>query len=223
MLTDATADLAFTLLLAAARRLPEARGSVTAGDWLTWEPGATSATTSTARRSGSSDGTDRPRGRPPRGGLRHERAAHRPRRRRCRSPQLLARSDFVSIHCPLTPDTHHLIDAAALAGCARRAILINTARGPIVDQGALIEALATGGSPARRSTSPTPSRSPAGDPLLSAPNLIVAPHIGSATRTARERMATLAVENLLAALDGEPMPHPVARPAEPDADRVPSP
>jgi glyoxylate reductase len=122
---------------------------------------------------------------------------------------VLEHSDFVSLHVPLTPETHHLIDAGALARMKPTAILINTARGPIVDQHALREALIDGtiGGAALDVTDPEPL--PADDPLLSAPNLIVAPHIGSATHAARERMAALAVENLLAALDGRPMPHQV--------------
>ncbi len=122
---------------------------------------------------------------------------------------LLERSDFISIHAPLTPDTHHLIDAAALAAMKPTAILINTARGPIVDQAALIEALRRGEIAGAALDVTDPEPPPADDPLLSAPNLIVAPHIGSATHAAREAMATLAVDNLLAALDGEPMPYPV--------------
>jgi glyoxylate reductase len=94
------------------------------------------------------------------------------------------------------------------------AILINTARGGIVDQVALARALedqAIAGA-ALDVTDPEPLLP--GDPLLDAPNLIVAPHIGSATRVAREQMAELAVENLLAALDGRPMPHQVEPPAK---------
>jgi glyoxylate reductase len=122
---------------------------------------------------------------------------------------LLNRSDFVSLHCPLTPATHHLIDAAALGAMKPSAILINTARGPIVDQAALIEALHNGEIAGAALDVTDPEPPPPDDPLLSAPNLIVAPHIGSATHTAREAMATLAVDNLLAALDGRSMPHPV--------------
>ncbi len=209
VLTDATADLTFALLLASARRLPQAIASVTAGDWLTWEPahhlgydvhGATLGIVGMGRigravaqraegfrmrvlSTGSGGGAPLAR--------------------------LLEESDFVSLHCPLTPATHHLIDAAALARMRSTAILVNTARGPIVDQPALAAALHRGeiAGAALDVTDPEPLA--AGDPLLSAPNLIVAPHIGSATHSARERMATLAVENLLAALDGQPMPHQV--------------
>ncbi|GAC1299564.1 MAG: hypothetical protein NVSMB20_22840 [Bradyrhizobium sp.] len=114
--------------------------------------------------------------------------------------QLLARSDFVSLHCPLTPETHHLIDATALSLMKPTAILVNTARGPIVDPVALREALHDGeiAGAALDVTEPEPLR--ADDPLLTAPHLIVA---------TRQTMAELAVANLLAALAGEPMPHGV--------------
>jgi glyoxylate reductase len=123
--------------------------------------------------------------------------------------ELLRQSDFVSLHCPLTPATHHLIDAAAFAQMRSTAILINTARGPIVDDSALRQALTDGviAGAALDVTDPEPLAPD--DPLLSAPNLIVAPHIGSATHSTRERMTELAVENLLAGLDGRPMPHQV--------------
>ena len=141
------------------------------------------------------------------------RAPHRLGRRPApRSTTLLERSDFVSLHCPLTPETHHLIDDAALARMKPTAILINTARGPIVDQSALRDALIDGeiAGAALDVTDPEPLAPD--DPLLDAPNLIVTPHIGSATRVARERMAELAVDNLLAGLDGRPMPHQVGAP-----------
>jgi glyoxylate reductase len=89
------------------------------------------------------------------------------------------------------------------------AILINTARGPIVDHDALRRALVAGEIAGAALDVTEPEPLPVGDPLLSAPSLIVTPHIGSATRLARERMTELAVENLLAGLDGEPMPHQV--------------
>ncbi|HEY2318590.1 MAG TPA: D-glycerate dehydrogenase [Solirubrobacteraceae bacterium] len=209
VLTDATADLTFTLLLAAARRLPEALQSVRDGNWLTWEPsaflgqdvhGATLGIIgmgrigqAVARRARGFEMTILHTG--GEGGV----------------PllTLLKRSDFVSLHAPLTPATHHLIDAPALNAMKPTAILVNTARGPIVDQRALIDALRQGEIAGAALDVTDPEPLPADDPLLSAPNLIVAPHIGSATHTAREAMATLAVENLLAALDGRPMPHPV--------------
>jgi glyoxylate reductase len=209
VLTDATADLAFALLLAAARRLPEATASVMEGDWLTWEPGrhlgydVHGATLgiiglgrigrAVARRAEGFDMTVLHTGAD--GGISLE--------------ELLERSDFVSIHCPLTAETHHLIDAAALQRMRPTAILINTARGPIVDQAALVDALHEGTIAGAALDVTDPEPVPAGDPLLAAPNVIVAPHIGSATHSARERMAERAVENLLAALDDQPMPYAV--------------
>jgi glyoxylate reductase len=123
--------------------------------------------------------------------------------------QLLGQADVISLHTPLTPDTRHLIDASALARMKPTALLVNTARGGIVDQDALREALMEGriGGAALDVTEPEPL--PGDHPLLDAPNLLVVPHLGSATRRTRARMAEMAVENLLAALDGRPMPHPV--------------
>jgi glyoxylate reductase len=210
VLTDATADLTFALLLAAARRLPAAAASVSAGDWLTWEPaaflgadvyGATLGIVGMGRigqavaaRARGFSMTILHTGRE--GGVGLE--------------ELLSRSDFVSLHCPLTAATRGLIDADALAQMKPTAILVNTARGPIVDQPALVAALAAGQIAAAALDVTDPEPPAAGDPVLAAPNLLVVPHIGSATRTARERMADMAVDNLLAALDGRPMPHPVA-------------
>jgi glyoxylate reductase len=211
VLTDATADLAFALLLAVARKLPQAEQDVRDGNWVTWEPahplgqevhGSTIGIIGFGRighavgkRAEGFDmtvlhsGTSTSRGVP--------------------LPELLARSDFVSIHAPLTPATHHLIDAAALAQMRPTAILINTARGPLVDQQALIDALHEGTIAGAGLDVTDPEPLPADDPLLQAPNLIVLPHIGSATHTARGRMADMAVNNLLAGLEGQPMPHQV--------------
>jgi glyoxylate reductase len=209
VLTDATADLTFALLLAAARKLPPAIEQVRSGDWVTWEPGhhlgaeVHGATLgiiglgrigrAVARRAEGFEMRVLHAGSGDAGGLR----------------ALLEQSDFVSLHCPLTPATHHLIDAGALARMRPTAILINTARGPIVDQQALREALAAGAIAGAALDVTDPEPLPPDDALLRAPNLIVVPHIGSATRAARERMTDLAVQNLLAALAGQPMPHQV--------------
>jgi glyoxylate reductase len=210
VLTEATADLTFALLLAAARKIPEAAASVRDGDWLTWEParhlgaevhGATLGIIGMGRIGKAV--ADRARGF-------EMTVLHAHARDRDDVAGLLRQSDFVSLHCPLTPETHHLIDSEALSQMRASAILINTARGPIVDQRALREALSTGtiAGAALDVTDPEPIAPD--DPLMSAPNLIVVPHIGSATRAARERMTELAVDNLLAGLAGEPMPHQVA-------------
>jgi len=123
--------------------------------------------------------------------------------------ELLERADFVSLHCPLTPATRHLIGTEALARMKPTAYLVNTARGGVVDQTALRLAL-LGGEIAGAALDVTdPEPLPADDPLLEAPNLLVVPHVGSATVRTRERMAEMAVENLLAALAGRPMPYGV--------------
>jgi glyoxylate reductase len=122
---------------------------------------------------------------------------------------LLQEADFVSLHAPLTANTRHVIDAHALERMKPTAILINTARGQLVDQPALINALRTAhiAGAALDVTDPEPPAPD--DPLLKAPNLVLTPHIGSATSAAREKMADLAVDNLLAGLEGRPLPHEV--------------
>jgi glyoxylate reductase len=206
VLTDATADLAFALLLAAARRLSEALAAVRAGDWLTWEPGRYLGASVHGARLGIIGMGRIGRAMAARAGGFEMKVVHTSGRALDEVHRVLEQSDFVSLHCPLTPATRHLIDADALACMPRHAILINTARGPIVDQAALAAALHAGeiGGAALDVTDPEPLG--ADDPLLRAPNLIVLPHIGSATHEARERMADICVENLLAGLAGQPMP-----------------
>ena len=128
-----------------------------------------------------------------------------------RLDDLLAHADFVSLHCPLTPQTRHLIGTSQLRAMRPTAYLVNTARGAIVDHVALARALHEGeiAGAALDVTDPEPLAPD--DPLLSAPNLTVLPHLGSATHATRERMACLAVDNLLAALAGEPLPHEYTR------------
>jgi glyoxylate reductase len=121
---------------------------------------------------------------------------------------LLGRADAVSLHVPLTPQTRHLIDERALRAMRPGAVLVNTARGGVVDQAALSRALHEGWIAGAGIDVTDPEPLSPSDPLLGAPNLLVLPHIGSATHAARERMAEMACENLLAALDGRPMPHP---------------
>jgi len=120
---------------------------------------------------------------------------------------LLAESDFVSLHCPLTPETRHLINAGRLRQMKRTAVLINTARGEVVDQDALVEALRQGTIAYAGLDVTTPEPLPADSPLLALPNATVLPHIGSASISARERMATMAAENLMAGLRGERLPN----------------
>jgi glyoxylate reductase len=121
--------------------------------------------------------------------------------------ELLERADVVSLHCPLTPETRHLIDGAAFARMKPTALLVNTARGPIVDTEALRNALHEGTIAGAALDVTDPEPLPAGHPLLRAPNLLVLPHVGSATTRARARMTEIAVDNLLAGLEGRPLPH----------------
>lgn len=205
VLTEATADLAFALLLAAARRLPEAVADARAGRWRTWEPAGWLG----ADVHGATLGIVG-FGRIGRALARRAEGFAMTVRSTTDTPldELLATSDFVSLHCPLTERTRGLIGADALARMRRSAILINTARGAVVDQAALRAALERGEIAGAAIDVTDPEPPPPGDPIFDVPNLIVVPHIGSATHTARARMTELSVENLLAALAGRPMPHP---------------
>jgi glyoxylate reductase len=120
---------------------------------------------------------------------------------------LLAQSDFVSLHCPLTLATRGLINETALKKMRPTAILVNAARGPIVETTALVKALQTGWIAAAALDVTDPEPLPAGHPLYALPNCIVVPHIGSATRGARRRMAEIACENLLSGLEGRRLPY----------------
>lgn len=206
VLTEATADLAFALILAAARRLPEAARAVTDGAWHTWEParwlglelhGATLAVVGAGR-------IGRAVARRARGFGMEVLELHR------NDPlgPALERADVVSLHTPLTPQTRHLVDARALEQMKPTAILVNTARGGIVDHDALLDAVRAGtiGAAALDVTNPEPL--PADHPLLAEPNVLVVPHVGSATTTTRARMAAMCAENVEAALAGRPLPHP---------------
>ncbi len=212
VLTDATADLAFALLLAAARRIVPAEAAVRQGRWRTFEPqgwlgadvyGATLVIVggkgrigqAMAKRARGFDMSIISTGR--------DDDLH----------QALQQADFVSLHAPLTPQTHHLIDGDALRAIKPGAILVNTGRGGLVDQQALAAALHDGRLAAAALDVTDPEPLPIDDPLLAAPNLLVVPHIGSATHTARTRMAHMAVDNLLAGLAGAPLPHPAPIPA----------
>jgi glyoxylate reductase len=205
VLTDSTADLAVALMLAISRRLVEGELIVRSGRWGTWDPasflgrdlhGATVAIvgagrigTTVARRLEGfgcevlSAGRDRE-------GL--ERA--------------LAAADFVSVHVPLSESTRSLIGEPELRLMRESAYLVNTARGPIVDQTALARALREGWIAGAALDVTDPEPLPVDDPLLDAPNLLVVPHVGSATHRTREAMATLAVDNLIAGLDGRRLP-----------------
>ena len=202
VLTESTADLALALMLGIARRLAEGEGFVRSGEWATWEPGlmlgrdlhgatvGSSATAASARRWVA--------------GSRASAASCSPRAAAGGVPldELLERSDFVTLHCPLTPETRGLIGDEALARMKPTAYLVNTARGPVVDTDALARALHAGEIAGAALDVTDPEPLPGDHPLLEAPNLLVVPHIGSATHATRGRMADIAVDNLLAGLAG---------------------
>jgi glyoxylate reductase len=120
---------------------------------------------------------------------------------------LLAQADVVSLHVPLSPETRHWLGRAELAAMKPGALLVNTARGPVVDPSALVDALRSGhlGGAALDVTDPEPL--PLDSPLLHLPRVLLAPHIASASHATRGRMASMAVDNLLAALEGRPPPN----------------
>jgi glyoxylate reductase len=204
VLTETTSDLTFALILAAARRLPEGVRAVAEGEWLTWEPawllgrdvhGATLAVVGAGRIG--------------------QAVARRAEGfgmqvlllgRGDRIEDALGRADFVSLHVPLTTETRRMVGEDFLRAMKPTAYLVNTARGGVVDQVALRRALEEGWIAGAALDVTEPEPLPPDDPLLRAPNLIVLPHLGSATHATRERMAGLAVDNLLAGLAGRPLP-----------------
>jgi glyoxylate reductase len=207
VLTETTADLAFALMLAAARRIVEADAAVRAGEWPEWSPeafvgrdlhhttlglvGMGRIGEAVARRAVGFGMT----------------VIHSSRSSGVPLDELLEHADFVSLHAPLTPDTKGLIGERELALMKPTAVLVNTARGGLVQTAALERALRDGEIAAAGLDVTDPEPLPADHPLLGAPNLVVVPHIGSATQRTREAMADMAVDNLLAALAGERMPH----------------
>ncbi|RLC66896.1 MAG: D-glycerate dehydrogenase, partial [Chloroflexi bacterium] len=218
VLTDATADMTFALLMAAARRIPEGIEKIRAGKWRTWEPlgllgadvwGATLGIvglgrigTAVARRAQGFNMRILYHDPEPKPELEAELGAEY-----SSMNDLLSRSDFVSLHCPLLPETHHLIGEQALQRMKPTAILINAARGPIVDTDALVRALQNGWIARAALDVTDPEPIPAEHPLVNMPNCIVVPHVASATVTARNQMAQMAAENLLAGLRGQRLPY----------------
>ncbi|MEW6546023.1 MAG: glyoxylate reductase [Bacillota bacterium] len=222
VLTETTADLAFALILATARRLVEAARFLAAGQWKTWGPmlltgqdvyGSTLGLVgfgrigqAVARRARAFD---------------MRIVYHDPERQQAAEEALgatwlplddvLRQADVVSIHAPLTPDTYHLIGERELRLMKPTAILVNTARGPLVDEQALYRALREGWIWAAGLD--VFEREPIGPdhPLLSLPNVVALPHIGSASIATRTRMAVLAAQNLIAGLKGDTPPNLVNR------------
>jgi glyoxylate reductase len=209
VLNDATAELAVTLMLAAARRVAEGDGIVRGGGWGDDDflgrglVGATVGLVGFGRigqrvaelirgfdaRVLYSNRSDRPAG----GAQRRE------------LPELLATSDFVSLHLALTPDTRHVINADTLGLMKPGAILVNTGRGALVDTEALIEALRSGqlagaGLDVFEDEPHVPAE------LRELPNTVLLPHVGSATAAARDAMARLVAENVIAVIEGRQPP-----------------
>ncbi len=226
VLAETTAEFTFALILAAARRVVEADRDTRAGGWRTWSPtaflgrdlfGATLGIIglgeigeAVARRARGfhmrllyTSRTRKPALEADLG------LAYRPLQ------ALLAEADIVTIHTPLTPATRGLIGPAALAAMKPGAILVNTARGPIVDQDALVEALRSGHLAAAALDVTSPEPLPPDHPLYAFPNVIITPHIASASLATRSRMAAIAAANILAVLAGSEPPNPVNRPAHP--------
>jgi glyoxylate reductase len=210
VLTDATADIAFALLLAIARRLPEGEREVREGRWAAWHPshmlGGDFAGTTLGIIGWGRIGQAMAR----RGEGFGMKIVHSSRSSGIPLEELLERSDHVSLHTPLTAETRHLMGKAQFERMKPTAYFVNSSRGGTVDQRALKEALETGQIAGAGVDVTDPEPLPADDPLLSAPNLLVLPHVGSATVRTRSRMAELAVDNLLAALAGREMPNRVA-------------
>jgi glyoxylate reductase len=220
-LTDTTADLAFALLMAAGRRVVEGDRYVHDGNWKTWGPllllgtdisGATIGIVgfgrigqAVARRAAGFGMTI----------LYHD-VAELPESvtgplgaTHVGLDELFERSDFVTLHTNLTDETRHLVNALRLRSMKPTAVLVNTSRGPVVNQKALYTALREGWIMAAALDVTDPEPMPVDDPLLTLPNCIVVPHIASGSRATRARMAEMAAANLLAGVRGERLPTPV--------------
>ena len=219
-LTETTADLAFALLLATARRVVEAERFLRAGQWQTWSPmllvgpdvhhatlgivGMGRIGYEMARRAHGFQMNLLYSSRSP-----HPDAEQDFGAKRVDLNTLLSESDFVSLHAPLTSETRHLIGPEQLARMKPSAVLVNTARGSVVDQAALVNALRdhqiAGAGLDVFDTEPLPPD----DPLLTLDNVVLLPHIGSASIATRTKMAVLAAENLVAGIQGKALPHAV--------------
>lgn len=220
VLTETTADLAFALLMAAGRRLYEGQRLIAEGNWKTWSPmfmtgqdiygatmgiiGAGRIGSAVARRARGFDMQVLYHNRRPSPELEAQFGA-----KYCGLDDLLRRSDFVVVLVPLTPETRGMIGAREFGLMKPTAVFVNAARGPIVDEKALFDALVQ--RKIWAAGLDVFEREPIGadHPLLTLPNVTAVPHIGSATVKTRTRMATLAAENLVAAVTGKRPPAPV--------------
>lgn len=223
VLTEATADIAFALLLGVARRVREGERLLRAGDFHGWRSdmllgsdlhgrvfgliGMGRIGAATARRARGFGMQIRYTNRKPVApALAAELGAEL-----VPLDELLATADVLSVHCPLTPETHHLLNAARLAQLKPSAILINTARGPVVDEAALADALARGAL--RGAGLDVYEHEPRVHPaLMERDDVMLLPHLGSATTETRAVMAELALANCLAVLAGQPPKTPIPLP-----------
>jgi glyoxylate reductase len=218
VLTETTADFAFALLLAAARRVAEGERNVKEGKWKTWGPmtllghdvhhatlgiiGLGRIGAEVAKRAKGFDMKT----------LYYD-SVRRPELEKTLGVEfrdlktLLGESDFVTVHAPLLPETHHLIGEEQFKIMKKTAIVVNTARGPIVDPKALYNALRNHQIAYAALDVTEPEPIPLSDPLLTLNNILIVPHIASASVATRTKMALMAVDNLLAALKGERPPH----------------
>ncbi|MCC7363859.1 MAG: D-glycerate dehydrogenase [Dehalococcoidia bacterium] len=223
VLAETTADFAFALLLAAARRVVESDRDTRAGGWKTWSPtgflgpdvhGATLGIVglgeigqAVARRALGFDMRVLAYTRTPRDVPGVSRVAG--------LRELLAASDFVSVHVPLTGQTQHMFGRDAFAAMKPGAVFVNTARGGVVDQEALVAALRERRIAGAALDVTDPEPLPLDHALYTLPNVIITPHIASASVATRSRMAEMAARNVIAVLDGKEPPNAVNRPAEP--------
>lgn len=218
VLTDTTADLAFTLLMAAARRIIEADRFVRSGRWKTWGPmlmlgqdiygaklglvGLGRIGYAVAKRAKGFDMDvmyyDL---------TRNEKAENELGLRFVEMEQLLKEADFVSVHVPLTPETRQLINENTLGLMKETAILINTARGPVVDEEALFDALKNNKIAGAGLDVMDPEPPNKDNPLLKLDNVIIVPHIASASIATRTKMAVMAAQNCIAGLKGDIPPN----------------
>lgn len=214
VLTDATADQAFALLLAAARRVVEGVDYIRNGQWTTWHPqlllgadlaGATLGIVGFGRIGQAVAKRAQ--------GFDMRVIYHSPSAQPAHNAQpvdldtLLRESDFVSINVPLTEKTRHLVNAEFLAKMKPNAVLVNTARGGVLDQTALYNALKSSQIFAAALDVTDPEPLPMDSPLLELKNCIIVPHLGSASHKTRNLMSKLAAENLVAGMKGDKLPN----------------
>lgn len=218
ILTDATAELTVALLLATSRRLLEANEAAKTGEWKAWSPfwmcgmGLQNSTVGIVGfgRIGQ-EIAKRLKSFKPKTILYYNRSekaeeAKSVDAKRATFDELLAQSDFVSVSCSLTPDTQHMFNESAFKKMKPTAILVNTSRGGVVDQGALVEALRNKTIWGAGLDVMTPEPLPLDNPLFQLKNCIILPHIGSACIQTRNEMAILCARNIVAALKGERLP-----------------